>query len=273
MSRNAVLALLAAGALVSGACGDSGQPNAGTDRGAKDATTPTDQEGRGRGALGGGAQTETLARRADVRVPEGKVAWVAREVRLEPGQELRHEHPFSTVYAQKGIHRLETPDGSTELPAGKGAAVAAGSVHTHAATSGRPSVFWDVLLAEPGAELPKARQAELIFESEPLDGVPENPTLAFIKVTLPPGTQTSVHTHPGPEFIFGIEGNFAYQNAIEGIRENFGPGDKAGIPPETAVQKRATGETASFLSWFLVDQNRPFAPPAKFSEGSSSSGG
>ena len=226
-------------------------------------STPTPAQEQD-GALGGAAATATLARAGEVTVPDGTVAWVAHEVTLESGDELRHEHSFSTVYAREGTHELSTGGSDQSLAAGEGAAVPAGSPHVHGAPPESPSVFWEVRLAEPGSQLPGAPRAEPLFESEPLEGVPDSPLMQFIRVDLPPGTETSVHTHPGPEFIYGTRGRFTYENGIEGERE-FGPRDEAGIPPDTPVQKRnATTADASFLSWFLVDPDQPFAPGAEF---------
>lgn len=228
--------------------------------------TPSPKRAEG-GALGGGAATATLAKADDVTVPAGEVAWVATEVKLEPGDELRHEHSFSTVYARTGGHRFEAGTSSGTLSASEGAAIPADVAHAHAAPAEEPSVFWEVRLAEPGSPLPGAPGAEMVFESDPLEGIPDTPTLRFIRVDLPPGAETSVHTHPGPEFIYGTKGRFTYENALEGERA-FGPGDEAGIPPDTAVQKRnGTGQEATFLSWFLVDPEQPFAPGAEFDGG------
>lgn len=261
--RLLALVFVAAALLLSG-CGD------GNGDGGQAGGDGQDSGGMGQedGALGGGARTETLARAESVTVPEGEAVWLAREVRLEAGEELEHEHPFSTVYARQGGHMLTTPDGETELGEGDGAAVAAGVTHTHTAHDG-PAVLWEVLLTEPGTQLPGAPDAERVFQSEPLEGIPAGPMAQFIKVTLPPGTETSVHTHPGPEFIYGIAGRFEYQNAIEGTRE-FSADDQAGIPPDTAVQKRnpeGRDDDAVFLSWFVVDPDQPFAPPAEFEDG------
>lgn len=228
--------------------------------------TPSPKKAEG-GALGGGAATATLAKADDVAVPGGEVAWVATEVKLEPGDELRHEHSFSTVYARAGGHTFDAGATSGTLSEGQGAAIPADVAHVHAAPAEEPSVFWEVRLAEPGSPLPGAPGAEPVFESEPLKGIPDRPALRFIRVDLAPGAETSVHSHPGPEFIYGTQGRFTYENGLEGERP-FGPGDEAGIPPDTAVQKRNTSDQrASFLSWFLVDPEQPFAPGAEF-EGS-----
>ena len=259
MSRRGVAAVAAAiASLALGACGERSE-DSGEDR----AATPS---GDGGGALGGGARTTTLARQENVKRPPGRVVWSGWRVELEPGQSLRHRHGTATVFAEEGEHRLTGGPQETVLAAGEGAAVTADQLHRHAAGDAG-SAFSEVVLSAPGARLPKAPDARRLFQSEVLRGVPEQSTLQFIEVRLPPGSETSVHTHPGPEFIVGTRGRFDYENAIEGARP-FGPGDTAGIPPNTAVQKRnRTNTEAVFLSWFLVDPDQPFAPGASFERG------
>ena len=84
-------------------------------------------------------------------------------------------------------------------------------------------------------------------------------------VKVPPGGETSVHTHPGPEFIYQLSGGIdcqGYQNDIFGMLQ-ITNGDIEGIPPTTSVQNRnPSGGTVAFLSWFLVDLSQPFASPA-----------
>jgi quercetin dioxygenase-like cupin family protein len=84
-------------------------------------------------------------------------------------------------------------------------------------------------------------------------------------VRVPPrGGRTTVHTHPGPEFIYMTRGRIEYENALVGTRR-LGPGGAEAIPPGTPVQKRNPYEReAVFLSWFLVDPDKPFAPEAEF---------
>jgi quercetin dioxygenase-like cupin family protein len=257
-----VAALIAGGVAVAGCGGDTATVDSTSTPEAE--STPAPGGGQEGGALGGGAATATLARADDVAVPEGEVAWVGTEVTLAPGDQLRHAHSFSTVYAQDGDHELSIEDRSSTLAEGEGAAVPGDTSHVHAAPQESSSVFWEVRLAEPGSPLPEAEGAETVFESDPLEGIPESPSMAFIRVDLVPGAETSVHTHPGPEFIYGTQGSFTYENGLEGERA-FDAGDQAGIPPDTPVQKRnETDEDASFLSWFLVDPDEPFAPGAEF---------
>jgi quercetin dioxygenase-like cupin family protein len=259
----AVKALPCAIALVAGllcACGDdSGDEVDSGDRGA------------GMGALGGSAQTETLARTSLRRPPPGTLAWVADEIRLEPGEAIEHEHEPAFAYARSGEHSMRSAgDGpgsgaNMSLAGSEAAAVAADARHIHTAGDGR-AVLWEIRLARPGAAPPPgAGSARRVFESDPLEGVPAPAAVSLIEVTVPPrGGRTTVHTHPGPEFIYQLTGRIDYQNAIVGTRR-LGPGGAEGIPPGTAVQKRNPyADPATFLSLFLVDPRRPFAPKAGF---------
>lgn len=233
------------------ACGDgSGEEPESIDRGA-DA-----------GALGGSATTETLARARLERCPPGQLAWVADEIRLSPGDAIEHEHEPAFVYGRRGVHTLR---GATDTPVeeGRAAAVAAGARHSHEAVD-EEAAFWEIRLAPPPAPAgaPRARR---VFQSAPLEGIPARPEARLIEVTVPPrGGRTTVHTHPGPEFIYELSGRIDYQNAIVGTKL-LGPGGAEGIPPNTAVQKRNPyAKPATFLSLFLVDPDLPFAPKAAF---------
>jgi quercetin dioxygenase-like cupin family protein len=236
------------------ACGDdSGRPTEQGDRGA------------GVGALGGSAATRALARTRLHDRPPGQLAWVAHETRLEPGQTVAHRHELAFVYARRGPHTLRGAGSQRSLREGEGAAVEADRPHRHEA-GGDGSTVWEIRLAPPGSEAPGgAESARRVFESEPLEGIPTRARASFIEVSVPPrGGRTTVHTHPGPEFIYQLSGRIDYQNAIIGTRR-LGPGGAEGIPPDTAVQKRNPfARPATFLSFFLVDPDRPFAPKARF---------
>lgn len=215
-------------------------------------------------ALGGNAATSLLAQTILEAGLEGQVAWLAHEVVLPPGQSIEHSHEFAFVYARQGPHTL-TEDGTPlTLEKTHGAPIRSGRPHRHGASSDT-SVFWEVRLAKPGAGAPSgANGAKLLFESEPFGGVPRTSLAAFVHVLVPPDGQTSVHTHPGPEFIYLIDGEIVYENALIGAIRMV-PGDHEGIPAGVAVQKRNPfSANAEFLSWFLVDPDQPFASGAQF---------
>ena len=216
-------------------------------------------------ALGGNAQTTLLAQEVLTKGDySGNVAWVAHEIRLAVGEALEHVHEFGFVYAKEGTHLLQEGSEIHELKPTEGAMVRSSTSHRHEATDSL-SVFWEVRLAAPGSTPPgKDSNVQLVFASEPLEGIPSNPLTVFAHVLVPSGGQTSVHTHPGPELIYQLSGSIEYENALIGSRK-MGPGETEGIPPDVAVQKRNSFEDdAEFLSWFLVDLAEPFASPARF---------
>ena len=248
--------LLAALALVSAGCGD--------DEGGE-----AERPGV-RGALGGSAETRTLARARlpDLR-PAGRLSWIADEVRLAPGQALgqvgSRRRGFAFIHVQRGAARLEKGGRAELLRQGDAAALPA-DIERRVTAGDDGATLWEIRLAAPGSGPPPgANGARRIFESPPLEGIPARPIASFIEVALPPrGGETTVHTHPGPEFIYMTRGRIDYQNAIVGTKP-LGPGGAEGIPPGTAVQKRNPfSQEAVFLSWFLVDPDKPFAPRARF---------
>jgi hypothetical protein len=219
----------------------------------------------GAGALGGSARTETLARTALERRPQGELAWVADEIRLPAGDAIEHEHEPGFAYGRAGEQELHDAGAGARLAEGEAAPVGRAVRHRHKA-GGMGAVLWEIRLARPGAPpVPDTRPVRRVFESQPLEGIPEPAEASLIEVTVPPrGGQTTVHTHPGPEFIYQLSGRIDYENAIVGTRL-LRPGGAEGIPPGTAVQKRNPyPDPAAFLSLFLVDPDRPFAPKASF---------
>jgi quercetin dioxygenase-like cupin family protein len=277
-AKAAPLAVALLAGLLSGCGDDSG-----------DEALDSSDRGAGVDALGGSARTDTLARASLERRPAGPLAWIAHEIRLEPGEAIEHEHEQAFAYGRSGEHSVReaggaaapdsggggapdsggggAPDsgGGLSLAEGEAAALAAGTRHVHSA-GGDGAVLWEIRLARPGAAPPAgAGSSRRVFESEPLEGVPAPAAVSLIEVTVPPrGGRTTVHTHPGPEFIYQLSGVIDYQNAIAGTKR-LGPGGAEGIPPGTAVQKRNTyADPAVFLSLFLVDPSRPFAPKADF---------
>lgn len=252
MTAAPALLLTAALAIgLAGCGGDSDDRPASEDRGA------------GVGAFGGGASVDTLARTRLAERPPGELAWVADEIRLGPGEEVEHDgHEPAFVYAREGSSTLRLAGGARRLDERAGAHVEADAGHRHAGGADG-SVVWEIRLARPGSA--PAAGGRRIFASEPLEGIPAPAAVSFLAVTVPPrGGRTTVHTHPGPEFIYELSGRIDYQNAIVGTKR-LGPGGAEAIPPGTPVQKRNPfARPAVFLSWFLVDPDRPFAPKASF---------
>lgn len=249
MSGGRQVALVLAAAFAFAACGDDSDPVGG---GAGSA-----------GALGGGARVDTLAGTTLATRPPGALAWIAEELRPPAETGPAHRHELAFVYARRGSQSLRGARRERTLAAGEGAAVRGGSLHRHGADDAS-AVLWEFRLARPGAA-PVRGATRRVFESEPLRAIPTPAEASFLAVTLAPrGGRTTVHTHAGPELIYQLSGRIDYQNALIGTKR-LGPGGLEGIPPETAVQKRNPyKEPAVFLSWFLVDPDRPFAPKASF---------
>ncbi len=215
------------------------------------------------GMLGGGATTRPLAAARVEGLPAGQLAWVAYEAtRPDDATPLSHRHAPGFVYAAGAPHAVAGGGLQTILQPGQGVFVGQDVEHVH----GPGGPFWEVLLTAPDAGPPQGLEdARRIFASPPLEGVPPAPVqVRMVLVELPPGAQTSVHTHPGPEFIYVTQGGIDYQNAVIGTERTEVGGSHA-LQPDTPVQKRNTGTTpAAFLSWFVVDPTQPFAPEASF---------
>ena len=77
--------------------------------------------------------------------------------------------------------------------------------HRHAAADG-PSSFWETRLYRPGSGVSDP-YAPTIFESQVLVDIPNDPLAVFVLVVVLPGGETSVHTHPGMEFIYQQSGH------------------------------------------------------------------
>lgn len=211
--------------------------------------------GTGMGALGGSAKTVLLAEGAVESLPAGPLAWSAFVVK-----NVEHEHAAGFVHAIDATS-LRLGRRSQQLGRGEAMFVPASTPHAHG-----PGTAWDVLLVAPGAQPPVGAGRDAVFRSGQLEGLPSGDAqLRTLLVELPPGTETSIHTHPGPEYIYGTGGGFFYENAIIGEAET-GKGDHHTLPAGVPVQKRnaAGSEVASFLSWFVVERDKPFAPSATF---------
>ena len=211
----------------------------------------------GMGALGGSARTTLLAESTVERLADEPLAWSAFAV-----TDVEHEHAASFVHALEATTLTISGD-EQELEEGSALFVPGETPHRHG-----PGSAWDVLLAAPDVAAPAGVMDGAVFRSDPLEGLPSGEAeLRALLVELPPDTETSVHTHPGPEYIYATRGPFIYENGIIGEADT-SEGDDHTLPAGVAVQKRnpSGGDEAAFLSWFVVDPDQPFAPPASFDE-------
>ena len=79
----------------------------------------------------------------------------------------------------------------------------------------------------------------------------------------PPGSKTSVHSHPGSEAIYVLSGEATIRwpdrTDVVGAGETL-----AGAAPNTAMEATSTGDgDLAELIMFVVDSTKPFATPAK----------
>lgn len=209
----------------------------------------------GDAALGDSAHTRLLAEVVVDQLPAEPLSWTG--FRLE--SDTTHTHDRSFVFAHDRAHTVVIDGQRNQVAAGESVAIPPGSEHSHQGGA------WEVLLSEPGVEAPTGASPEPLFTSGALEGIPETPVqLRFLLVELPPGSQTSVHTHPGPEYVYNTRGSYTYESDATGEVPT-SEGDDHSLGADTAVQKRNTGdEPATFLSWFIVDPDEPFAAGATF---------
>lgn len=222
-----------------------------------DTRSPGDEMDMG---LGGNARSTVLAMGMVEQLTAGPLAWLGQDVAAPT--EVAHTHAAGFIYAAHGRHTVMLDGEERTLEKGQAMFLEHGADHTHARGS-----FWEITLATLQPEGPAALEnARVLFVSEPLEGIPEPPvSLSFVKVELPADRgETAIHAHPGPEFIYVTSGDLEYETALNET-ERLSEGDHRGLPPDTAVQKRnRQPEPAAFLSWFVLDPDRPFSSDADF---------
>ena len=272
--------LLLAG-LVLVACGGDGEP---AEVVAQAATTEPDgqdeaEPGGGALSMGAGSMSEGALGDQSTTIPlargllqaelgassfaEGLV-WAAYTLELARDDLVEGTGAAGFVYVVSG--RLATVVAGTEsvLEAEQGAQVGAGVRFSLRAVGG-PATVWDIRLVAPTQPAPDyASAAPLAWRSRPLQDVPLVPLAVMALVIVPPGGETVVHTHPGPEFIVVTSGRIDYQN---GFKESLGitRGATETIAPGVPVQKRNPFDADGvFLSLFLLDAGQPFATLARF---------
>jgi quercetin dioxygenase-like cupin family protein len=80
----------------------------------------------------------------------------------------------------------------------------------------------------------------------------------------PPGSVTSVHTHPGSEAFYVISGELTQKTPHGVVRIRAGQ-TTVGHGGDTPMEVSSSGSTdLQEFALFVVDANRPFSSPAKF---------
>ena len=265
--RPALRLLLIATAVALVACGggDGGDPDV--------AEGPAPEAGAGTLSMGGGAlgdqsTTTPVAQGLLDAQPGATVAWTAFTIELGDGDAVEGSGDAGFLYVVAGRIDVEWGDQERSLGPEEGVLVNAGVPFELRARDG-PATVWDIRLRPPADEAAPdyAPAATFAWRSDPLQDIPPLPLAVMAIVTVPPGGQTIVHTHPGPEFIVVTSGRIDYQNAFKQA-PGVGVGTTESIGPGVQVQKRNPyDEDGVFLSLFLVDAGQPFASAARFDGG------
>ncbi|HXF81205.1 MAG TPA: cupin domain-containing protein [bacterium] len=186
--------------------------------------------------------------------------WSSQEVVMEGRQRITHQHGLEFVYALQGDAAVVRDGQTTRIPQGAAAAVPAGATHTHLspADSSRIAAFqlapaeatWD------GLTVLRARRTGVLESYRP-----GAQYARLLEVRLQPLSQTAVHTHPGPETTFVLEGPIVVQ--VEGKLTMLLRGDLYALPGDTVLQARYIGGAGigRFLALFVVAEEAPFSTP------------
>ncbi|PZC45200.1 MAG: Cupin domain protein [Chloroflexi bacterium] len=222
----------------------------------------------GANALGDGSTTVGVAQGLVDIQPGAVVVWSAYRLELGEHDLVEGTGASGFLYVVAGNVAAVAGELERALVAQEGVLVNAGVPFSLRAVGG-PATVWDIRLRTPMVVGPPdyAPDAEAAWRSEPLRGIPALPLAVMALVTVPPGGETTVHTHPGPEFIVVTAGQIDYQNAFKDAPAA-GVGTTETIAAGVAVQKRNRFEADGvFLSLFLLDAGQPFASASRFDGG------
>lgn len=104
---------------------------------------------------------------------------------------------------------------------------------------------------------------ETVAEVGPIESVSAPSYLLRLnQAVAPPGTKTSVHSHPGSEAFFVLSGQVT-QRTADSVRVADAGQSLPGGRPDTAMEVSSTGtQELRQLIMFVVDATRPFSVPA-----------
>lgn len=119
---------------------------------------------------------------------------------------------------------------------------------------------WLFTLGPTGEHSPKATP---VAEVGPIPRVAATEYLLRINdASGSPGSVTPIHSHPGSEAFYVLDGQQSIRGAHGTMRVDAGKGE-AGHGADQAMQVSSTGTTGLHaLVMFVVDANRPFSTPA-----------
>ena len=179
--------------------------------------------------------------------------------------------PSSAIAQQALVVKALAEKKVTELPAGPlfwrlehfptlaQAQAAAGPTGLAAESGGKVWLF--TLGAAGGSSAGGTRVAEV----GPLPQVVATQYLLRInEASGPPGSITTVHTHPGSEAFYVLAGEQSIRTPQGMIQVNVGQ-PETGPGGDTPLQVSSSGSTdLHALVMFVVDASKPFSSPAKF---------
>lgn len=194
-----------------------------------------------------------------VTVPAGAY-WAMTEVIVEQGQSVTHRHGLEFIYALQGEAVVRIGAETRRIPQGAATLIPAGVAHTHLSPAGAGRILAFQLAPAEGAwgdlRIVRTRRTGV------LSGFRQGRQMARLtEVRLQPQSQTPVHTHPGPEAVYVLEGPIVVQT--EGKLTMALRGDLLLLPGDTPLQARYIGGTGMgrFLALFVVAEDAPFSVP------------
>jgi quercetin dioxygenase-like cupin family protein len=84
-----------------------------------------------------------------------------------------------------------------------------------------------------------------------------------VRVEVDPGVALPVHTHPGEEIVYILEGTWEYQVEGQGVR-TLKAGDVAFVPAGTKHSAKNVGSgKGAAVATYIVEKGKPLVVPAK----------
>ncbi len=197
-----------------------------------------------------------LAELKGITVPEGAY-WALAEVAIGRMDRIAHQHGLEFVYALQGDAAVIIGRDQIQIPQGKAVVVPTGTPHTHL-SAGSAGRIVSLVLA-PGEASWGTLEVARSKRTGALAGFRQGPQMArLLDVTIQPSSESAVHTHPGPEGVYVLEGPIVVQT--EGKLTVMLRGDLAFVSGDTLVQVRYLGSSGlgRLLAPYVVAEGAPF---------------
>lgn len=198
---------------------------------------------------------------ASIRSMVCAVAMLSASTAQRPGEEARYvidlvvERRVTSLPADPLYWRIERFESAAAAKAAEGPYALAATV------SGRHWLF------TLGPARQHSREGRVVAEIGPVTPpVAKTYLLRINRAGGPPGSHTPVHTHPGAEAIYVLDGRVT-QRTPHGV-EHAGAGEILNAhAPEMVMQLTSSGTVdLEQMVMFVVDADRPFSPPASFAK-------